>query len=151
MTDARLTVRPLAAADRAGWEPLWRGYLEFYETVLPKAQYDLHFARLTDPAEADITGLVAEAGGELAGIAHCIWHWHGWHAEKVCYLQDLYTAPAHRRRGVAETLIGAVYAAADARGAADVYWTTQSFNETARRLYDRVGRVTPFIKYQRPR
>ena len=46
-------------------------------------------------------------------------------------------------------LIEAVYAAADAEGTPSVYWTTQHFNEVGRRLYDRVGRLTPFIKYER--
>jgi hypothetical protein len=43
----------------------------------------------------------------------------------------------------------AVYAAADANGTPNVYWNTQAFNATARRLYDRVGVATPFIKYRR--
>jgi hypothetical protein len=30
-----------------------------------------------------------------------------------------------------------------------VYWMTQEFNTKARRLYDRIGKVTPFIKYSR--
>ena len=42
-----------------------------------------------------------------------------------------------------------VDAAADARGADQVYWFTHANNETARRLYDRVARLTPFVKYQR--
>jgi hypothetical protein len=42
-----------------------------------------------------------------------------------------------------------VYAEADAAGCPIVYWLTQDFNATARRLYDRVAHVTPFIKYQR--
>ncbi|MCZ7597268.1 MAG: GNAT family N-acetyltransferase, partial [Gammaproteobacteria bacterium] len=40
--------------------------------------------------------------------------------------------------------------AADANGSPAVYWLTQEFNHTARNLYDRIGRVTPFIKYVRP-
>ena len=149
MSNQRILIRPIDAADRAAWEPLWRGYLDFYQTRLPPEQYNLHFARLTDPDEPAITGRVAEIDGALAGLAHCIWHPHGWHVAPVCYLQDLFTAPDHRRRGVAEALIRAVYADADAGGAANVYWTTQSFNDTARRLYDRVGRLTPFLKYDR--
>ena len=31
----------------------------------------------------------------------------------------------------------------------NVYWLTQTSNATARRLYDRVGTATPFIKYRR--
>ena len=40
--------------------------------------------------------------------------------------------------------------AADAAGIPTVYWLTQDFNTTARTLYDRIGTVTPFIKYARP-
>ncbi len=32
---------------------------------------------------------------------------------------------------------------------ASVYWFTQDFNATARRLYDRIGVATPFIRYNR--
>ena len=30
-----------------------------------------------------------------------------------------------------------------------VYWLTQEFNTTARQLYDRIAKVTPFIRYNR--
>ena len=43
----------------------------------------------------------------------------------------------------------AVYEAADKAGAPSVYWTTQDFNETARKLYDRIAKLTPFIRYNR--
>ena len=85
----------------------------------------------------------------MVGLAHFLFHRHAWKQEEVCYLQDLYAAPEQRGTGVGWALIEAVYAEADARGAPTVYWLTQSFNETARRLYDRIGAVTPFIKYQR--
>jgi hypothetical protein len=42
-----------------------------------------------------------------------------------------------------------VYTSADALGADEVYWLTQEFNATARRLYDQVAKATPFIKYRR--
>lgn len=145
-----VAVRPLAATDRAAWGGLWQGYLDFYETTLPAAQFDLHFSQMIDPEVPETTGFVAIMGDRLAGLAHCIWHVHGWYAAPVCYLQDLYTDPALRGRGAGTALVRAVYAEADARGAPRVYWTTQAFNHDARRLYDRVGVLTPFIKYQRP-
>ena len=43
----------------------------------------------------------------------------------------------------------AVYEAADANNTPNVYWLTEEFNKTARQLYDRIGNLTPFIKYQR--
>ena len=147
--DPQAVIRPLSPSDHAAWRPLWTAYLAFYDTTLPDAVIDTSFARLTDPGVTDYHGLVAEAGGELLGITHYLYHRHGWKIEPVCYLQDLFTAPEARGRGVGEALIRAVYAAADAAGAPAVYWMTQEDNATARRLYDRIATLTPFRKYQR--
>lgn len=51
---------------------------------------------------------------------------------------------------IGHKLIEAVYAQADTDGCPAVYWLTQDFNAEARKLYDRVGVLTPFIKYARP-
>jgi len=144
-----ITVRPLAEDDEAAWRRLWRGYLDFYETALPEAVYATSFARLTDAAVGDYHGLVALRDGVPVGLAHYIFHRHGWQIEEVCYLQDLYVAPEARGTGAGRRLIEAVYAAADAAGRPNVYWLTQESNATARRLYDRIGSATPFIKYRR--
>lgn len=143
------TIRPLRASDEAQWRVLWTGYLEFYETEVSDAVYASTFARLIGDDPQDFTCLVAEADGQLVGLTHYLFHRHCWKLENVCYLQDLYAAPSARGKGVGRALIEAVYAAAEAEGAPSVYWTTQHFNETARQLYDRIGELTPFIKYQR--
>lgn len=143
-------VRPLRASDRERWDVLWRGYLTFYETELPAAQYDLHFSRLTDPSDRHWHALVAEdADGQPCGLAHVLVHPHGWQPVPITYLQDLYVDTAMRGQGAGRALIEAVYALADDLGARGTYWNTQTFNTTARTLYDRVGRLTPFIKYVR--
>ncbi len=144
-----LTIRPLAAADRNQWDALWQGYLRFYESSVPDAVTDLTWTRILDP-EAPIMGLCAEApDGTLLGIVHYLFHPVTWAAGPRCYLEDLFTASEARGQGVGRALIEAVYAAADARGADQVYWLTQDTNATARRLYDQVARATPFIKYRR--
>lgn len=145
-----VTIRPLTHADEAEWRRLWRAYLDFYETTVSEAVYSTHFARLLTDAPGEYSGLVADAGaGRLVGLAHYVFHRHGWRVEDVCYLQDLYVDPNARKGGVGEALIRAVYAAADAANAPTVYWTTQIGNATARRLYDRIGVATDFIKYNR--
>jgi GNAT superfamily N-acetyltransferase len=142
-------VRPIGPGDEAAWRRLWKGYLDFYETELPEEVYATSFARLTDPAVEDYHGLLALADGAPVGLAHFIFHRHGWQVADVCYLQDLYVAPQARGTGAGRTLIEAVYAAADAAGRPVVYWLTQDFNTTARRLYDRLATVTAFVKYRR--
>ena len=83
-------IRPLRPEDRPQWDRLWHAYLAFYDTELPAAQYDLHFARLVDPARPDIAGIFAAApDGALLGLAHVIRHPHGWKPADVAYLQDL--------------------------------------------------------------
>ena len=144
-----LIVRPLSLSDRPQWNALWAAYLAFYDTTRPQEVYDTAFARMIGDDPQDFNGLVAEQNGTLVGLAHYLFHRHGWSVENTCYLQDLYADPSVRGTGVGRKLIEAVYAAADAAGVASVYWLTQEFNTTARTLYDRVGTLTPFVKYQR--
>jgi GNAT superfamily N-acetyltransferase len=144
-----VTVRALRASDKPQWAELWTGYLAYYETTRPAEIYDLYFDRLLGDDPHDYNGLVAEVDGKLVGLTHYLFHRHGWSRENVCYLQDLYADPKVRGTGIGRALIEAVYAAADADGSPNVYWMTQDFNATARRLYDRIGVKTPFIKYSR--
>ena len=145
-----LSVRALRADDEPQWRALWTDYLAFYETSVTEEVYASTFARLLGPDIRDFNALVAERDGRLLGLTHYLFHRHAWRIEEVCYLQDLYALPEARGQGVGRALIEAVYAAADAHGAPAVYWLTQDFNLTARKLYDRIGRLTPFVKYQRP-
>lgn len=144
-----LTIRSIAPRDRAVWQTLWTAYLDFYETAVSDDVYETTFARLCDPARERQQGLIAFEGDQAVGLVHYIFHPHNWRVEDVCYLQDLYASPEVRGTGVGRALIEAVYARADENGTPMVYWLTQDFNATARRLYDRIGTVTPFIKYNR--
>jgi GNAT superfamily N-acetyltransferase len=149
-----IEVRPLAPGDRDPWAALWRGYLDFYRTELPEEQYDRTWSWLMTPGESPhglgAVGPSAEGGDSaLIGIVHYIFHRSCWLPTDTCYLQDLFVAEAVRGTGAGRALIEGVYAAADRAGASQVYWLTQHFNDTARRLYDRIGVPTPFIKYNR--
>jgi len=46
-----IAIRPLRLDERADWEPLWKGYLDFYKTSVPPQTYDITWARLHDPDE----------------------------------------------------------------------------------------------------
>ena len=142
-------IRQLRETDRAAWQALWRGYQEFYEADLRDGE-DALFARLLKPGPDGPFALVAEgADGRLTGLVQFLYHGTTWSEAQRCYLNDLYTVPEARGQGVGRKLIEAVYAHADARGAGQVYWLTQEFNHTARKLYDSIAKVTPFIKYSR--
>jgi GNAT superfamily N-acetyltransferase len=143
-------VRPLTATDKPEWVRLWRAYLAFYQTELSPEIYDTYFERLLGDDPQDFHGLIAEVDGKPVGLAHYVFHRHGWKVENTCYLQDVYADLNVRGQGVGRALIEAVYSEADIANAPSVYWLTQDFNAQARKLYDRVGTLSPFIKYTRP-
>ena len=144
-----ITIRPIVESDRAAWARLWKAYLEFYETSVTPDVYEQSFTRLLGNDGQDFHGLIAEIDGKAVGLVHYLFHRHMWKIENVVYLQDLYADPEVRGMGVGRKLIEAVYQAADAAGCPSVYWLTQDFNTEARRLYDRIGKLSPFIRYGR--
>ncbi|MEL7257968.1 MAG: GNAT family N-acetyltransferase [Pseudomonadota bacterium] len=144
-----INIRPIAQDDKAEWHRLWTAYLNFYESSVSDEIYSTTFTRLLSEDHPDQNGLLAVENDKPVGLVHFIYHAHNWRLEDVCYLQDLYADPHMRGKGVGRKLIEAVYATADARGCPSVYWLTQDFNAEARKLYDRIGTLTPFIKYSR--
>jgi GNAT superfamily N-acetyltransferase len=140
-------VAALAAADHSRWLELARGYKAFYKTQVTDAEYERAWKRLL--ANDRVWGLGAHRDGQLAGIAHYLFHTGTWN-EEVCYLQDLFVDPALRGRGIARALIEAVANAALARGAERLYWLTQEHNAAARALYDKVAKYNHFIRYDYP-
>ncbi|MEE4190082.1 MAG: GNAT family N-acetyltransferase [Halieaceae bacterium] len=145
-----ISIRALEPGDKADWRRLWTLYLEYYESSVPEAVYQSTWQRLLSGLPNEYQGLMAFSGERAVGLTHYLFHRHCWRIENVCYLQDLVVDTEVRGRSIGRALIEAVYAAADAEGCPKVYWTTQHFNEAGRRLYDRVGELTPFIKYERP-
>ena len=142
-----IEIAPLREADRAGWESLARGYKAFYETEHSDARYDETWRQLI--ADERIHGLAARLDGRIVGIAHYLLHAQTW-SDDACYLQDLFTAPEARGRGIATALIEKVAEAAQARGAAKYYWMTKEDNRVARALYDRIARYKGFVRYDHP-
>lgn len=141
---------PLSLPDYAQWRPLWDGYNAFYgregSTALPEVITQKTWERFFDPDEP-VHALIAVVGTEVVGLAHYLFHRSTTRHNDVCYLQDLFTAPSHRGRGVGRQLIEAVYNAAKTAGGTRVYWHTYADNATGRALYDKVTRYSGVIAY----
>lgn len=146
----QLTVRPIDPGDYVQWRPLWDGYNAFYgrsdKTALPENITVATWARFFNPAEP-VHALVAQSAERLVGLTHFLYHRSTTRLNDVCYLQDLYTDPALRGKGIGRQLIHGVYAAARAVGCTRVYWQTHTSNAAGRLLYDKVASHSGFIVY----
>jgi GNAT superfamily N-acetyltransferase len=143
-----MRIRPLAVADRAAWQPLWEGYQRFYKVSIPPETSDVTFARLTGGTEPMGGFAAEEEDGRIVGIVHWILHRSCWTVGDYCYLQDLFTVPERRGRGVGRALIAAVREKAAAAGCSRVWWLTHESNTDAMKLYDAVADKPGFVQYR---
>jgi GNAT superfamily N-acetyltransferase len=149
---APILTRPVRQDDYGAWRPLWDGYNAFYgrtnETALPDEITQTTWQRFFDPSEP-VFAFVAEREGRIVGLAHYLFHRSTIHLHPTCYLQDLFTLPSERGRGVGRALIEAVCEQAKDSGALRLYWHTQESNAAGRILYDKVAKHLGFIVYSR--
>jgi GNAT superfamily N-acetyltransferase len=135
------------------WLPLWDGYNAFYgrsgPTALPDDITATTWGRFFDEMEP-VHALVAELDGSLVGLTHYLFHRSTTLVDPICYLQDLFTSPDARGRGVGRALIETVYERARAAGSARVYWQTHETNHEAQSLYRQVAERSGFLVYRKP-
>jgi GNAT superfamily N-acetyltransferase len=141
-------VRDLDARDRQRWEVLWDAYLAFYETRIPEATTVASWERLLAGEQGMGAQVAVDADDTVLGFAHHVVHPHTWGSGPVCYLEDLMVDPAHRGRGIGRALIEALVTRARETGCESVYWHTDQGNATARRLYDDVASLSPYVRYE---
>ncbi|MBL3700339.1 GNAT family N-acetyltransferase [Leucobacter luti] len=140
-------IRPLAPADEGRWRQLFRDYRAFY--LLPESEEIVSRAWgwFMDPSHSS-NALVAELDGEILGFAH--------HRPVVApslgatarFLDDLFTDPAARGRGIGRALITRLREIAAAEGGTFVQWVTAEDNHQAQALYNSLATRTTWVTYE---
>jgi GNAT superfamily N-acetyltransferase len=148
----QIATRPVRKDDLPAWLKLWEGYNAFYgrlgETALASEVTRMTWSRFFDAYEP-MHALLAEEDGTLLGLVHFLYHRSTTDIAPICYLQDLFTAPEARGKGIGRALILRVYEHAKNSGAPEVYWQTHETNLAAMKLYDKVAAKSGFLVYSR--
>lgn len=139
-------VRPVAASDREAWAELYRGYRDFYEKPHDPRVYETVWGWLMDPAH-ETRALIAEVDGRPVGLGHFRRFARPIDGGHALYLDDLFTAPEARGTGAGGAILQRLAEIARDEGASLVRWITADSNTTARSLYDRVAKQTPWVTY----
>ena len=137
-------IRPIAAGDRAAWAELFVAYGVFYETDFTAEVVESTWSRLLDPT-AGIDALVAEVEGEVVGFAHYRSHVDTFSTGRDWFLDDLFTAPAARGKGIATELIEHLKTLTDG---GTLRWITGEDNTTAQSVYNKLAKRTPWVTYE---
>jgi GNAT superfamily N-acetyltransferase len=141
-----LSIRPVSPADEPEWSALYAAYREFYREADDPAKVKAAWRMLFDPATR-LEGLVAVHDGRVVGLANWREFPDQLSASTGIFLDDLFVSPEARGQGVGEQLLEALARVARDRGIDVVRWITAPDNATARRLYDRVAELAPWVTY----
>ena len=133
-------------ADEPAWRALWSQYNDFYEKTVAEAVTARTWRRILDPASS-IFGRLATADDAIVGFSTSVVHENTWAIAPVCYLEDLFVAPAFRGRGIGRMLIADLIERAKSSGWSRLYWHTWAGNP-ARKLYDQFIEADDFVRYR---
>ncbi|WP_198376606.1 GNAT family N-acetyltransferase [Neoroseomonas rubea] len=111
-----------------------------YEKLAHEAkgtEADFHAALFGTPRRAGC--LVAEVGGEAAGIALYHWTFSTFLAKHGRWLEDLWVEPRFRRQGIAKALFARLAKDTLAEGGGRLAWSVLDWNTPAIATYDAMG------------
>ena len=145
-------ISAVARSDFHAWVHLFRAYCDFYEVPHTVSLEDSAFSLFfTDRHPNRLHGLLArDDEGMLLGFAHFRTAPSSLDANETftTFLDDLFTAPFARGKGVGRALIASVVDWGRASGAGCVQWTTAVGNLTAQALYDKVALRTHWFPFR---
>lgn len=93
--------------------------------------------------------LVAELDGEIVGFTDQ-WIINDFaHGAKLSYIQNLYVAAKHRRKGIGDRLLQEIMRNAETKGVLEIHVVTEFENEPAINLYKKHGLVRESLQLEK--
>jgi len=116
--------------------PLIADYQRFYEATPNEAHNRAHFAQFLDDHSAGIQFVALSDDGRALGFATLYFPFSSVSARVNCLMNDLFTIPEARGKGIGRALILHCLRYAKDHGYPSIYWQTAQSNATAQRLYE---------------
>ena len=143
-----ITVRQASVHDLDAVAPLFDAYRQFYKqpAALDRAR---RFLQERFGHAESIVLIAFDADGMAQGFTQLYPLFSSVRCVRVYLLNDLFVAPAARRRGVGARLLTAAAEFARANGVASLSLSTAVDNTTAQKLYESLGwkRETDYFEY----
>jgi GNAT superfamily N-acetyltransferase len=143
-----IQIRSAQKRDETAWKALWAAYNAFYGADIPARVTNRTWTRLIDKRSSLFCRLAVDDDGAVIGFANAVLHEGTWVSRPICYLEDLFVAPAARKRGVATALIEDLIRLGRAKKWSRIYWHTHATNAAARHVYDRFAKADGFVRYR---
>ena len=137
------------AEDKADWIRLWGDWQRHMKGTVPVEVTEGSWRLALDPQSRLTILLARRSDGEALGFATVSFAPFAWTGADVAFLQDLFVSESARGQGAGEALLKAIYADADARGVAQVYWMVDETDEKLQRFYERNAIRTPYLRFMR--
>ncbi|EGV66107.1 D-amino-acid N-acetyltransferase [Yamadazyma tenuis] len=150
-----ISIRPIAPKDKHEWWKLWcdpdESYLQTTGSLasVSPSTTETTFSRFLDPRVPLYAAVAQDSNGNLIGFATYLTHLGTKLTQENMYLGDLYVSPSNRQKGAGRKLLEFVFSEADRLNCPGCFWTTDKDNQTAQRLYNKVGVQADFVLYRR--
>jgi ribosomal protein S18 acetylase RimI-like enzyme len=136
-----ITIDHICETDKQEWLPLWD---DNNQGMGKEEVTNSTWARLNDES-FPVFGLSArDTEGTLVGFLHYVLHPTTGSINPVCYMQDVYVSPNHRKKGIAKQLVVALAQIGQEKEWARIYWLAASNNGAAQALYKNIGAKLDF-------
>lgn len=141
-----MSVRPVVSADLPELARLFAGYLEFYQVPRPLEEIAGFLAARLERGES-VLFIARDSTGQALGFVQLYPFFASLQMAPAFLLSDLYVHPDGRRQGLAEQLMNAARAHAEARGACGLQLETAKDNFAGQALYEKLGYVRDEVFY----
>ena len=140
-------IRKLNKDDFKRWSYLYQAYANFYSVPMNSGILDNLWEWIHDEKHV-VRGICFELDSKIVGIAHYRTMPRPIKGQYIGFLDDLFVEPDFRGQKIAQKLINHLKSLSNANNWNGIRWITQSSNENAKKLYDKIANNTGFELYE---